>query len=171
MFLGKINASRASSNPVFLCSFPKLAASGKFPRLGEDFSSSTLKTYPFMSHKLENYLRTHRKRAGLSQDDVAFLLGTESESKVSRYERFARQPNLETALAFKAIFGVPIQELFAGLYQKVEQTTQKRALLLTKRLSAANPNPAAIQKLTALKALSAKAGSKPTNFDGTHPGH
>ena len=39
-----------------------------------------------MPHKLENYLRTYRRRAGLSQDEMAFLLGTKSGTKVSRYE-------------------------------------------------------------------------------------
>ena len=124
-----------------------------------------------MSHKLENYLRTYRKRTGFSQDDIAFLLCAHSGSKVSRYERFARQPSLQTALAYEAIFGVPIQELFTGIYQKVERTTQTRARLLTKRLGTANRNTAAAQKLTALNALSAKAGGEPTNFNGAYPGH
>jgi len=70
----------------------------------------------FMAYKLNNYLRTYRKRASLSQDEVAYLLGCRSGAKVSRYERFARQPTLQTALAYEAIFGVPVRELFAGIY-------------------------------------------------------
>ena len=54
-----------------------------------------------MSHKLQNYLRTYRKRSGLSQDEVAFLLGCQTGAKVSRYEPFARKPSLETLFAYE----------------------------------------------------------------------
>src|SRR5258708_38807061 len=50
---------------------------------------------------LHNYLRAHRKRLGLSQDEVAYLLGAESGAKVCRYERLVRGASLETALAFE----------------------------------------------------------------------
>ena len=66
------------------------------------------------SHKLENYLRKYRRRAGLTQDELAFLLGCKSGAKVSRYERFARTPNLQTALAYEVVFGAPARELLAG---------------------------------------------------------
>jgi|SRR6266576_4678451 len=62
-----------------------------------------------MSHKLENYLRTYRKQSGLSQDEVAFLLGCQTGTKVSRYERFARKPSLETLFAYEVVFGAPAQ--------------------------------------------------------------
>ena len=45
-----------------------------------------------MASYLHNYLRTYRKRAGLSQAEVAFLLGCHSGAKVSRYEHAARRP-------------------------------------------------------------------------------
>src|SRR5437879_2490611 len=57
-----------------------------------------------MSKKLHNYLLTHRKRSGLSQDEVAFLLGRRSGTKVSRHESFARMPGPRTLLAYEAIF-------------------------------------------------------------------
>ena len=45
------------------------------------------------SSPLPNYLRPHRKRLGLSQEEVAFLLGFRGESKgagVCKDERFER---------------------------------------------------------------------------------
>ena len=69
----------------------------------------------------------------LSQDDVAFLLGTQSGAKVSRYEHFVRVPSLETALAFEAIFQKPAHELFGGLYQHVEAEVATRAKALAQR--------------------------------------
>ena len=83
------------------------------------------------SSQLPNYLRANRKRLGLSQDEVAFLLGTQSGAKVCRYERFKRAPALETAFAFEAIFRRPARELFCGLYQKIEQEVAARAKTLT----------------------------------------
>ncbi len=85
---------------------------------------------------LSNYLRTHRKRLALSQEEVAFLLGVNGlnkDEKVSRHESFAREPSLETALAYEAIYGKPVRELFAGLYEQVEQNVANRARLLNYR--------------------------------------
>ena len=106
-----------------------------------------------MSLKLHNYLRTYRKRAGFSQADVAFLLGCAGGSKVSRYERFAREPALKAALAYSVVFGVPLQELFAGVHAKIEQTIVKRAGVLSDRLAASKADRITAQKLAALKAI------------------
>jgi hypothetical protein len=65
---------------------------------------------------------------------MAFLLGGQSGSKVSRFERLARKPNLETALAFQAIFGVHAQDIFSGTHAAVEKVVTERARLLSRRL-------------------------------------
>jgi transcriptional regulator with XRE-family HTH domain len=52
---------------------------------------------------------------------------------VSRYERFAREPSLETALALEVIFQRSASELFGGLYQKVEEKVIARAKTLADR--------------------------------------
>jgi transcriptional regulator with XRE-family HTH domain len=83
--------------------------------------------------QLPNYLRSNRKRLALSQDEMAFLLGTQRGAKVCRYERFTREPSLETALAFEVIFQRSASELFGGLYQKVEQEVAARAKALAER--------------------------------------
>ena len=82
---------------------------------------------------LPNHLRAHRKRLGLSQADIAFLLGVESGAKVCRYERFVSDPSLETALACEAIFKRPLRELFAGHYQNIEKEVARRARKLIKK--------------------------------------
>lgn len=86
------------------------------------------------SPQLLNYLRAHRKRLGLSQDDVAYLLGVESGAKVCRYERFVREPGLRAALACEVIFQRPIRELFPGLYQQIERDVACRARALTRKM-------------------------------------
>ena len=103
------------------------------------------------THKLENYLRTYRKRAGFSQDEMAYLLGTQDGTRTSRYERFARRPSLETALAYEAIFRLPVSDLFAGVYHTAEARTVRRARLLHKSLAKdANCPTAKLKLLTEL---------------------
>lgn len=86
------------------------------------------------SSKLPNYLRAHRKRLALSQEEVAYLLGAGSGAKVCRYERFLREPGLHTILAFEAIFQKPAHELFRGPYQKIERQVAKRAATLLAKM-------------------------------------
>jgi transcriptional regulator with XRE-family HTH domain len=71
---------------------------------------------------------------------MAYLLGARDGTKISRYERFARTPSLETALAYEAILGTPVKELFAGAYARAERTALRRARLLKKRLAASGGN-------------------------------
>ena len=61
---------------------------------------------------LVNYLRTHRRKAGFSQDEVAFLLGVNCGTAVSRHERSSREPNLKNALAYSIIYNTVANELY-----------------------------------------------------------
>lgn len=74
-----------------------------------------------MTH-LSNYIRAHRKATGLSQRDVARLLGGGNGSKVSGYEHFTRTPSLRTALKLQIIFERPIAEIFEGMFKDAEQS-------------------------------------------------
>ena len=102
------------------------------------------------SLQLPNYLRSHRKRLALSQDDVAFLLGTRSGAKVCRDERFMREPSLATALAYSVIFKRPSSELFGGLYQRIEKGVAERAKTLADRIEGQKPDRQSTHKLKAL---------------------
>jgi transcriptional regulator with XRE-family HTH domain len=90
-----------------------------------------------MAHtRLENYLRTYRRRTGLTQREVAFLLGCEDGAQISRYEKRKRVPPLQTALACEAVFGVPVSELFGGMRQTVGTQIDRRLKQLRSRLEA-----------------------------------
>ncbi len=104
-------------------------------------------------HKLDNYLRTYRKRSGFSQDELAYLLGTRDGAKVSRYERGGRQPSLDTALAYEAVFGIPPRELFAGRFAKARRSVRRRAAFLRRRLSAKPETPSILQRLQSIAAV------------------
>lgn len=110
------------------------------------------------STQLPNYLRANRKRLALSQDEVAFLLGTNSGAKVCRYERFVREPNLKTALAYEAIFQRSVSELFSGLYGKAEHDVAGRAkILIEGPPQHGQTTQRAARKREALFALASKA--------------
>jgi len=79
-------------------------------------------------------LRTLRKRSGLSQEEVAHILGSCSESAVSRHERSNSLPNLLTALGYEAIFKVSISELFPGLYQTIQKGIEERIAAMEEEL-------------------------------------
>src|SRR5207247_8053742 len=105
------------------------------------------------SPQLPNYLKANRKRLALSQDELAFLLGAQSGAKVCRYERFVREPSLETALAYEAILKRSVSELFPGLYQKIEREVGARAKLLAARTDGRKSDRHALRKREALADL------------------
>src|SRR5947208_10163448 len=102
------------------------------------------------THKLENYLRTYRKRSGLTQREVAFLVGCRNGAQVSRYEKRRRLPPLRTALALEAAFGVPVSELFAGLREMAGKAVGERLLTLKSKLET-NPSQGRDARIAALK--------------------
>lgn len=87
-------------------------------------------------HKLQNYLRTYRKKTGLTQREVAFLLGAKSGAQVSRYEKRRRLPPLRTALACELVLGAPISQIFAGMRDDVNKEMEKRLVELRSGLRA-----------------------------------
>jgi transcriptional regulator with XRE-family HTH domain len=115
-----------------------------------------------MAPKIKSYLRTYRKRLGLTQDEIAFLLGCRSGTKISRFEHLARHPNLETALACQVVFGVPAHEIFPGMFAEVEKVVTERARLLSGRLKAQREHRAGDrQKLATLGSIIAERKQRP----------
>jgi len=106
-----------------------------------------------VTKRLDNYLRTYRRRAGLSQAELAFLLGCRDGAKISRYERCSRQPNLHVILGLEAILHVPVRDLFAGKYYQVNLATAERALLLAEKLAGMKPDRQRQRKLEVLQQL------------------
>ena len=67
------------------------------------------------------YLRTHRRVWGLTQLELASLLGLRSASHISRIEHGKYAPKLEVALACQVIFGIPPSAMFPHVYTLVEE--------------------------------------------------
>lgn len=103
-----------------------------------------------MTRKLDNYLKMHRKQAGLTQDRMAFIVGHPPVPKtgraVSRYELGERLPSLRTALAYQAVFEVPVHELFAGIYETVTDEVEERARVVAEDLACGGKKPKTAKK-------------------------
>lgn len=78
--------------------------------------------------------RALRRAAGLTQEDIAVLLGLKGSSLVSRYEKAVRSPDLSTAFACERILGAPASALFAPLYADAARVVAARANMLLSSL-------------------------------------
>jgi transcriptional regulator with XRE-family HTH domain len=87
-----------------------------------------------MTSRLKSYLRYHRRRWGLTQRELAYLLGLKSDSAISRIERNVTQPSLTIALACQVLFDVSPLELFPGAFSQIEGAVAERAGELHERL-------------------------------------
>ena len=83
-----------------------------------------------MSSRPHNYVRTHRRRSSLRQQDVAFLLGCKDRAKVCRYEQGRRLPPLRTALALSIILDVSLATLFSGTHRELQKEIAERITVL-----------------------------------------
>jgi transcriptional regulator with XRE-family HTH domain len=75
---------------------------------------------------LANNLREHRKKSGLSQREIGSLVGALGACAVSRHERFNSSLSLRTALAYAAVFRIPINDLFPGERESVTSRVEQR---------------------------------------------
>ena len=106
-----------------------------------------------MSHALNSYLRTHRKRKCLSQEELAYLLGFATPAKVSRHELLQRRPDLQTAFGCQVLFNAPAHEIFPGFYAEVEQSVLTRAHSLHGKLESGFKSARTMHKIEFLAIL------------------
>jgi transcriptional regulator with XRE-family HTH domain len=114
----------------------------------EFFRFTSMNTKPFL-----NLLRAYRKRTALSQKEIAFLIGSQSASKVSRYEKMTREPELKTALALEAVFKCPISDLFPALFEQIQAAVRRRAKRLGKKALKATSRSLKARKSEAISGI------------------
>jgi DNA-binding XRE family transcriptional regulator len=86
------------------------------------------------SKQIPNRIYVHRRKASLTQRELAMLIGYIDEGAVARHERFDSLPPFLIALAYEVIFQVPASELFFGLRDTVESVVEERICDLKKSL-------------------------------------
>ena len=75
-------------------------------------------------------LRKYRRSWGLSQRELARLLGLEGSTHISRLEHGKRTPRLETALSCSTLFGVPLGDIFPQVARESGDTLRERICIL-----------------------------------------
>jgi transcriptional regulator with XRE-family HTH domain len=85
-----------------------------FPTL-DGWQTPNMKT-----RKPVNYLRSYRLRWGLSQGELANLLGWKGAEVVSRIEKKQRPPTLKLVIACFILFGAPAAELFPDISASID---------------------------------------------------
>jgi transcriptional regulator with XRE-family HTH domain len=81
-----------------------------------------------------NLLRTFRRRARLTQRELAELLGYTSESQVSHLERGSRVPKLTNALILELVLGRSSRDLFPEIVAAVADLLRRRIDHLVARI-------------------------------------
>lgn len=68
-----------------------------------------------------NQIWMFRRKRGLGQKQVMFLMNLKSAASLSRYERGEKLPNLVNAIKLELALNTPISVLFRGLTEKLQQ--------------------------------------------------
>ena len=107
------------------------------------------------------YLRTHRRVWGLTQDELARLLGLASPTQVSRLEQLKRKrgPGIEAALACQVLFGVTPSDMFPAIHREVEERVIQRVYQLHQGLEHLT-NLSALRKRDLLESALRRATGK-----------
>ncbi len=93
-----------------------------------------------MHNTLPSYLRTHRRKWALTQQELARLLGIKGAQHISRLEKGARRPSIAVLFSIEIIFGVRPQELFPKFFDDIEERTVRELYLLHEALEG-DPKP------------------------------
>jgi hypothetical protein len=81
-----------------------------------------------------------------------------SESQVSRHERSSGLPTILAALAYQAVFQMPVSEIFPGLYHTVEISIEERLNELAQK-------PGSNEVDDTIKEFIARRASRPANSE------
>jgi transcriptional regulator with XRE-family HTH domain len=73
-----------------------------------------------------HYLRSHRLCWGLSQKELAYLLGWDRPDVISRIEKKQRPPTLPLAMACFILFGTSAPQLFPDMSASIEALVMAR---------------------------------------------
>jgi transcriptional regulator with XRE-family HTH domain len=96
----------------------------------------------FMNQPNTTALRQKRRSAGLTQDDIARILGVGGRSYVAMLEAGDRVPHVRDALLLSLLFGEEEQVLFPHLYSITKERFRSNVTLaLREAMAEKQPDP------------------------------
>jgi transcriptional regulator with XRE-family HTH domain len=105
--------------------------------------------------RAKTYLRPLRRQSGLTQRELAFLIGAKAGTTISRIERLKQAPSLERARALALVFGIRAAELFPGYFSEIHEALRVRTNELYEELQG-NPSKTTKMKLDFLEDVLAR---------------
>jgi len=109
-----------------------------------------------MSSTIATYLRRERRTWGLSQKELARLLGFRSRAYVSALERGLAMPSARVLIALSLIFGMNAGQLFPQLTEETEGEVLRSAAALVEAMDA-DATLRATRKITLLRQIPSRA--------------
>lgn len=79
-------------------------------------------------------LRYHRKNSGLTQRDLAEILGFVGARQIAKHEVVQAVPSIIAAIGYQVIFCTSIAELFPGMYETIRDGVEQRLVEFEQRL-------------------------------------
>ena len=106
-------------------------------------------------------MRLLRRRLGLSQRELAYVIGYRNKSHISYIESGARTPQFAEVLMIELIFGIPAVKIFPEVRQALAQRINRRLkfLLADPKISCMTKNARASYKPAQLKRVLASLRS------------
>jgi transcriptional regulator with XRE-family HTH domain len=99
------------------------------------------------------YLRRERLSWGLTQGDLATLIGYRGSDHLSRIERGLRPPSRDVVLVCRLLFGRSAQRLFPEFYAEIEERVMRGLNGLVEKLEGDESLKAARKREFAQRAL------------------
>jgi transcriptional regulator with XRE-family HTH domain len=96
---------------------------------------------------MASYLRSNRLKSGMSQRDLAELVGIVSHQQVSQHERSTAIPSLIAALAYQFVFGVTATELFPSSVENIKRNVEERLSRMKDKLQDSTAKGRKAQKI------------------------
>ena len=87
-----------------------------------------------MDNRPISYLRPLRRRWGLSQKELAFLIGAKTATPVARIEGLKQRPSMAVGLAIELIFDTSTKALFPSFIEEIREGVHRRATDLYEEL-------------------------------------
>lgn len=92
-----------------------------------------------MGDRLGNYIRSLRTQAGLTQRQLARIVGYDDDKgPISAHERLRSLPPLLVAIAYSLVFQKSMPEIFPGLFDVVEHAVEAQLSQLEEELDRSN---------------------------------
>jgi len=82
----------------------------------------------------KNYLRMSRRKVGLSQRQLAAILGLKSATRISLMELGKGLPNARECVVFRILFKRPFEEMWPGIKGHAERATVQKLWQLMSEL-------------------------------------